>query len=682
MHQPKDIRNVIFVSHPQAGKTSLGEAVLFNAGAISRLGRVTDGTTTCDYNSDEIERKISINVGFGCVDYNGKQIHLIDPPGYMDFIGDLISSIHAADSGILLVNAVSGIEIGTEKAWNLLDSLKLPRMIFINKMDKEHANFIKTVESIVEKFGKKCVIFTYPIGTGGSFKGVANVMTGENMGSLSPEDKEKCSKLSESLIETIAESEDSLLEKYLEGNKLSEEETARALGTAILNKNIVPVFAGSSLQNIGIKELLEAVCRYLPSPLDVSPKKGKDPASGEEAVRKPSEDEPFSAQVVKTISDPYIGQLTVFRIFSGKLQPNTSFYNTSAGAKERIAQVYQLRGKEQITKEAACTGDIAAVAKLKNSKTGDTICDEKAKIIFAPFQFPEPAISRSIKPKSKGDEDKISTALHKIASEDPTFTLTRDVQTKEQIVSGVGDLHVEVMITRLKNRFKVDVELGTPKVAYKETIKGEGDSKYRHKKQSGGAGQFAEVWMRIEPLPHGGGFEFVDKVVGGSIPAAFVASCEKGIRSAMEQGILAGCPVTDVRAVVYDGKTHPVDSKDIAFQIAARQAFKEAFQKAKPTILEPIMDVDLTVPDEYMGDITGSLNSRRGRIMGMGGQSSGSQTIKAKVPLAEMFKYANELKSITQGRGFYAMRFSHYEEVPAKNQESIIAKFKKEKEEK
>jgi elongation factor G len=683
MYKTEDIRNFILLSHLQAGKTSLAEAILFNAGAVSRLGKITAGTTTCDYNSDEIERKITINVGFGYADYKGRRIHLIDPPGYTDFIGDLLSAIRAADSAVLVVNGINGIEVGTEKAWNLLDNLNLPRMIFINKMDKENADFLKTVESIGEKFGKRCIVFSYPIGSGQNFKGIVNLMTGEKMDSLNQEDKKRCSKLSESLIESIAESNDNLLEKYLEGKQLAKEEIVDALRAAILNKKIIPVFAGSGLQNIGVAPLLTGIYEYLPSPLDVSPRKGKNPVSNEEISRRPAEDEPFSGQVIKTISDPYIGQLTVFRVFSGRLKPNSSFYNVSTGTRERIAQIYQLQGKEQIIKEEAGSGDIVAVAKLKNTKTGNTICDEKTQIIFPPIQFPEPAISRSIRPKSKGDEDKISTALQKLVAEDPTFSLSRDTQTKEQIISGVGDLHIEVMVSRLKNRFKVDVDLGTPKVAYKETITTEGDSKYRHKKQTGGAGQFAEVWMRIEPLPRGSGFEFVDEVVGGAIPAAFIVSCEKGIRTAMEQGVLAGYPVVDVRAVVYDGKTHPVDSKDIAFQVAARQAFKEAFEKAKPTLLEPIMDVEITVPDEYMGDITGSLNSRRGRIIGMEATGGSSlQIIKAKVPLAEMFKYANELKSITQGRASYTMRFSYYEETPAKIKEAIITKAKQEQEEK
>ncbi len=681
MYKTADIRNLILLSHFQAGKTSLTEALLFNAGAIPRLGKVTAGTTTTDYNSDEIEKKISIDVGFGCADYKGKRIHLIDPPGYTDFVGDLISTIQSADSAVIVVDAVNGIETGTEKMWKLTDELSLPRMVFINKLDKENADFDKIQESIIKEFGKKCVLFTYPLGKGESFKGVVNLITGKNLDSLSDEDKARASKLKEALIESVAESDDILLEKYLEGNQLSEEEITSALRSAVLNKTMVPVFAGSSLKNIGIKELLEVVCEYLPGASESSHRKGKNPNSGETIEIEPEENKPLCGQVIKTVSDPYVGQLTVFKVFSGKLESNTGFYNSSTGTKERIGQLYQLQGKEQRSKQIATCGDIAAVSKLKNTRTGDTLCDEKSKIIFDPFRFPEAAISRAIKPRSRGDEGKISSALHKLTKEDPTFCISGDTQTKEQIVSGLGNLHIRVMMSRLKNRFKVEVDLGTPKVAYRETILTSSDSKYRHKKQTGGAGQFAEVWMRIEPLERGKGFEFVNEVVGGAIPAPFVASCEKGIMASMEQGVLAGYPIVDVRAVVYDGKTHPVDSKDIAFQIAAREAFKECFGKAKPIILEPIMDVEISVPSEHMGDITGNLNSRRGKIMGMETSSSITQAVKAQVPLAEMFKYVSELKSMTQGKGSYNMRFSHYEHVPAKIQENIIAKSRQEKQE-
>ena len=680
MYELADIRNLILLSHFQAGKTSLTEALLFNAGAISRLGKVTQGTTTTDYSRDEIERKISIDVGFAYADYKDKRIHLVDTPGYADFIGDLIGGMWAADSALIVVDAVRGIEAGTEKMWKRADKMNLPRMIFINKLDKENADFDKVQEAIIKRFGKKCILFTYPVGQGASFKEVVNLITAGNLDSLG-DDKARASKLKEALTESIAESDDSLLEKYLEGNELSKEEIVLALRSAVLNKKIVPVFVGSALQNIGIRELLEAVCDYLPGPPKDSPRKGKNPDNGGTTEKKAGESGTFCGQVIKTISDPYVGQLTIFKVFSGRLESNTSFYNSSTRTKERIGQLYQLQGKEQRPKQTASTGDIAAVSKLKNTRTGDTLCDEKSKIIFAPFRFPEAAISRAVKPRSRGDEGKISGALHKLTSEDPTFVLSRDAQTNEQIILGLGNLQIDVMVTRLKNRFHVEIDLGTPKVAYKETVLANADSKYRHKKQSGGAGQFAEVWLRIEPLERGKGFEFVNDTVGGSIPAALVISCEKGIRSAITQGVLAGCPIVDVRAIVYDGKTHPVDSKDIAFQIAAREAFKQAFVKAKPIILEPIMELEISVPSEYMGDITGNLNSRRGRILGMDAGDT-SQTVRAHVPLAEVFKYASELKSMTHGRGAYTMKFSHYIQAPAKVQENIIAKFKQERQEK
>ncbi len=453
-----------------------------------------------------------------------------------------------------------------------------------------------------------------------------------------------------------------------------------AFRKAVIEGKIVPILCGSSTTNIGVKELLEIILNYLPSPADRPKINAMKPDSSLKIEIEPKADAPFSALVFKTLSDPYLGQISIFKVFSGKLQSNTSFYNVTKGTREKIGQLFSLLGKNQTSLDSVQAGDIACVSKLKETQTGDSLSDEKNQVKFDDIQFPEPAISFSLKPKTRSDEDKISNALHKLTAEDPTFKVTRDEQTKEMIASGMGDMHINMMINRMKSRYGVQVDIGTPKVAYKETVTANGDAQYRHKKQTGGAGQFAEVWMRIEPLPRGTGFEFVDEVVGGAIPRPFVVSCEKGVKTALQSGILAGFPVVDVRAVVYDGKTHPVDSKDIAFQTAARHAFKESMQKAKPVILEPIMDVDVIVPDEFMGDITGSLNSRRGRIMGME-PGDGVQVIKAKVPLEEMYKYVNELKSITGGRGTYTMTFSHYESVPSNLVQAIIEKAKQTKKE-
>ncbi len=674
------IRNTILLGHSHSGKTQLSEALIFAGGAIPKPGKVDEGTTVSDYNEDEKERKISINSSILHFTKDNIKVNLIDTPGYSDFIGEVLGGIRAVESAVIVVDAVRGIEIGTDKALKLVEENNLPAVIFINRIDKENADFTKCVDALKSKLGKKCVVFSYPIGEGPSFKDVANLVTKEKLDKVPGDEKPKAEKLRESFVESVAETDDTLLEKYLDKGQLEQEEIKPALKRAILENKIIPVMAGSAVLNIGVKELLECIIENMPSPSDAQPLEATNPKTNEKMEINPKESSFFSAQVFKTISDPYIGQISIFRIFSGSLSSNTSLYNVSKKATEKIGQLFAMEGKREIQISSASAGDIAGLAKLKHTSTGDSLSTEKNQVIFRGFQFPEPAISFSIKPKTRSDEDKISNALHKLTAEDMMFKITRDQQTKELIASGMGDLHVNVMIKRLRKRFGVQVDVGTPKVAYKETITAKGDSHYKHKKQSGGAGQFAEVWMRIEPLARGTGFEFVDEIVGGAIPASFVVSCEKGIKAAIQEGALAGFPTVDVKAIVYDGKTHPVDSKDIAFQIAARHAFKEAVLRAKPVLLEPIMDVDVSVPDEYMGDITGSLNSRRGRIMGME-PGVGMQVIKAKVPLEEMYKWANELKSLTGGRGNYAMRFSHYEVVPSNVIQMVIEKAKKAKEE-
>jgi elongation factor G len=674
------IRNTILLGHSHSGKTQLSEALLFAGGAIPKPGNVDEGTTVSDYNEDEKERKISINASILHFTKDNINVNLIDAPGYGDFIGEALGGIRAADSAVIVMNAVSGIEIGTDKAFKLIEENMLPAMIFINRIDKENADFTKCLDALGKRLGKKCVAFSYPAGEGASFKGVADLITKEKLESVPGEAKAKAEKLAESFVESVAETDDALLEKYLDKGKLEEAEIKPALKKAILENKIIPVMAGSALSGIGVGKLLKCIIENMPSPDEAPVPEATNAKTGEKAEITAKEGAPLAAQVFKTISDPYIGQISIFRIFSGSVSSNSSLYNASRKVTEKIGQLFKMEGKREIQIPSASSGDIVGLAKLKHTATGDSLSAEKTPVIFGDVQFPEPAISFSIKPKTRSDEDKISTALHKLTAEDVTFKITRDPQTKELIASGMGDLHIKVMIKRLRKRYGVEVDMGTPKVAYKETITAGGDSHYRHKKQSGGAGQFAEVWMRIEPLERGAGFEFVDEIVGGAIPGPFVVSCEKGIKMAIQEGALAGFPTVDVKAIVYDGKTHPVDSKDIAFQIASRHAFKEAVLKAKPVLLEPIMDVDVTIPDEHMGDITGSLNSRRGRIMGME-PGIGMQVIKAKVPLEEMYKWANELKSLTGGRGNYAMRFSHYEVVPSNVTQAIIEKAKKAKEE-
>ncbi|PIW66406.1 MAG: elongation factor G [Candidatus Omnitrophica bacterium CG12_big_fil_rev_8_21_14_0_65_43_15] len=646
------IRNIVLLSHPQAGKTSVSEAMLFAAGAVSRQGKIDDGSTTSDYLADEIERKGSINLGVLNCMWKSHKINIIDTPGYAEFINDVITAQIAADIAIIVVDAASGIELGTERAWKIISEKRLPALIYINKMDRERADFHKTYEAIVNKFGNKCVVLVAPEG---------KVL-----------DKKAGEKYYQQLVDTVAEVDDKLVEKYLESGELSPDEIISALKKGVLEGSVIPVVCGSATTNPQADILLDIITEFFPCPSYKTEIKGKTPSSGAEEARKISDTEHFSGQVFKTVVDPYVGQLSIFKIFSGKLMPDTSFYNVSRGASERIGKIFYIQGKSQAPVAKAIAGDIVAVAKLKDTHTGDSISEDKSQILFDPPVFPEPAMSFAVKPKSRADEDKISGALTKLALEDLTFKVNRDPQTKEMIVSGLGDLHLKIMLHRLKLRFGVDVEVGTPKIAYKETIVGKGDAQYRHKKQSGGAGQFAEVWLKVEPMERGKGFEFVDDIVGGAIPGPFVVSCEKGIRSAMDQGPLAGYPVVDVRAIVYDGKTHPVDSKDIAFQIAAKHGFKDAFLKARPVLLEPIMDIEVTVPDEFMGDVSGMINSKRGRILGVNPSGIGSETVAANVPLAEMFKFISELKSLTGGRGSYTMHFNRYEEVPGKFAQAII----------
>jgi elongation factor G len=678
--EAKDVRNIVLLGHSGSGKTTLIEAMLASAGAIPRMGSVNEGTTVSDYNEDEKEKKHSASSSLMSFIYNSKKINVIDTPGYTDFVGEMISGIRAADACIVVVNGTSGIEIGTEKSYRMAKENNVPCLFFVNMLDKEHSDYDKSFEDIKKKFRKHCVAVDYPVGKESAFKDVISVITRKGIEGLTDVDKSRVTSLGGELAEAVAETDDALLEKYLEKGELTPDELSSALRKAMIAGEVTPIMAGSAAKSIGIKELLDMIINYLPSAADRPPVEGTKPDSSEKVSLETKASGPFSAIVFKTLSDPYIGQISMFKVLSGKLQSNSGFYNVNKGVREKIGPLFMLLGKAQTPVEAVQAGDIGCVAKLKDTVTGDSIGDEKSPIRLGDVQFPEPAISFSLKPKTRSDEDKIGTALHKLVAEDPTFKVTRDEQTKEMIASGMGDMHINTMINRMKMRYGVQVELGTPKVAYKETITSKGDAQYRHKKQSGGAGQFGEVWMRIEPLQRGTGFEFVDEVVGGSIPKPFIVSCEKGIHSALQAGPLAGFPVVDVRAIVYDGKTHPVDSKDIAFQIAARHAFQESVLKARPVLLEPIMDVDIVVPDEFMGSIAGSLNSRRGRVMGMG-PGDGAQTIKAKVPLEEMYKYVNELKSITGGRGTYTMTFSHYEVVPGNLAQAIIDKAKQNKKE-
>ncbi|HPN72708.1 MAG TPA: elongation factor G, partial [Candidatus Omnitrophota bacterium] len=629
------IRNVALVAHSGAGKTTLIENILCKGGAISKPGTIDAGTTVCDYSDDEKERKNSINLSTAFYERNGLKVNLLDTPGYLDYAGEVAAGVNAADAVILIVDAVSGIQVGTLKFWKMAQELKLPALVVVGKMDKDNANFDKVIASLKTLLGKGCVALCYPSGKGSGFSAIADLLTKKGMENLQAEDKKKAEEMSANMTEGVAESDDALLEKYLDKGELSPEEIKSAFRKGVISGKVIPVIPVSVEKGIGVEEIMLVIENYFPSPDEMPAVKASMTEAHGDPVNveiEPREDQHFSAQVFKTISDPYAGQISIFRVRSGKIASNLSVRNSSRGSSEKLGQLFFLRGKEQVHADTVISGDIAAVAKLKDTHTSDTLCDEKHPVVFGKISFPEPAVSFSVKPKSRSDEDKISGVLTKLAAEDPVFKWELDPQTHEMIVSGMGDLHLKTMISRMKQRYGVDVEIGTPKIAYKETITGKGDAQYRHKKQSGGAGQFAEVWLKVEPLARGEGFQFVDEVVGGAIPRQFIGSCEKGILNAMKEGSVAGFPVIDVRVTVYDGKTHPVDSKDIAFQIAAAHGFREACNKAKPVILEPVMNVELTIPEENMGDVTGSLSSRRGRVQGMDSES-GMQTLRAQIPL-------------------------------------------------
>ena len=635
-------RNFILLGHAQSGKTTLAESILYLSKATSRRGTVAEGTTASDYSFDEIARKSSINSSLLFCDYKNHRIQMIDAPGYADFFGEVICGIRAVDSAVIVVDAVSGVEVGTERAWQLLEENNLPCLVFINKIDKEGADVNKTLADIQARLSKKAL----PVN---SFD--------------SPE-----------LVEAIAESDDKLIEKYLEGTQLTPEELKFGLHQAVAKCKVFPVLSGSGLNDKGIAELLDAAIQCLPNPLERAKVEAGEPGKPDKKELTLKEDGALAAFVFKSISDPYVGQLSLLRIFSGALVSNTGFYNVNKRTRERIGSIYLLQGKEQRGADSASAGDIIAIAKLKETLTSDSIADEKQQVLFDPIVFPEPAISASVKPKSRQDEDKISGALHKLAAEDPTFTVTHDPQTKELIVSGLGDLHLSVMIERMKKRFSVEVELGTPKVSYKETITKGTKVQGKFKRQSGGRGQYGDVWIEVEPLESGKGIEFIDKVFGGAIPRNFIPSAEKGIRQACIEGAVAGYPIVDLQVKLVDGSYHEVDSSDMAFQIAGAMALRKAVQAAGPVLLEPVMSVEIMIPEDCLGAISGDINSRRGRIMGMDVKGK-SQVVKASVALAEMFTYANDLRSMTGGRGMYLMRFSHYEQVPHKIASGIIAQY-------
>ncbi|MCM2357918.1 MAG: elongation factor G [Geobacteraceae bacterium] len=677
------LRNLGIIAHGGAGKTSLAEAILFDTGMIDRLGRVDDGTSTMDYEPEEIKRKISITSALDHCEWNGHSIHFVDTPGYGNFIADTRACMRALDCAVVILSAISGVKAQTEEIWQWANEFEIPRIAFVNKMDRERASFLRAIDDMEKSLGARGVAIQLPLGAEEDFEGVIDLLrmkayrydddlSGKFTETEIPADYlDEARRLREQMVETVAEAYDALTEKFLDTGELTEEEILDGLRVGTMRNTFTPVLCGSAAMNIGVPQLLDAVCAYLPAPLDRTRAVGKQPKSGEVIERAPSESEPFSALVFKTTSDPYTGKITIMRVYSGVLNSDSMTYNSTRDVQERIGQIYELEGKKQKPIKQAVAGDIVAVSKLKETITGDTLCDEAKPIVYEPARQLQPVISYAIEPKTKNDEDKIHNALHKMIEEEPTLESHRDTQTKELIISGMGQVHLEVIVEKLKRKFGVEVLLKTPKVPYLETIRGAAKVQGKYKKQSGGRGQYGDCWIEMSPQPRGEGYLFEDKIVGGVIPRQYIPAVDKGIQEARQDGFLAGYPVVDFKVALYDGSFHTVDSSEMAFKVAGSMAFKKAMELCKPVLLEPIVTMKITVPDENMGEVIGDLNSRRGKVVGVEPKAN-SQIIRAVVPMSEVLAYSNDLKSMTSDRGLFSMEFSHYEEVPSHLAQKVI----------
>ncbi|MCL5960324.1 MAG: elongation factor G [Chloroflexi bacterium] len=679
----EQLRNVGLFSHGGAGKTSLSEAMLFDVGVINRLGRVDEGTTVSDYDPDETKRHISVQLSLLPFEWKGTKVNIIDTPGYFDFIGEVREAMRVVDSALVLFDAVAGIEVGSETMWKLADVRQLARLAVVNRIDRENADFFRVAEQLRERFGNGVVPIQLPIGAQNNFRGIVDLISIKAYTFPKLEDapipaemNDQVSEYREKLVEAAAEHDDELINKYLEGEQLTEEEVRRGVRNATLAGKLVPVLITSATENKGVPLVMDAIVEYLPSPVDMGDVTATNAQTNQEESLAPSESSPLAALVFKTTADPYVGKLTYFRVYSGEVRSDSQVYNANKNRDERIGQLFTIRGKTQEPVDRVGAGDLGAVAKLQETSTGDTLSSKDHPVVLPGISFPRPAYTAALEPKTKVDLDKLGPSLARLVEEDPTLQVRKDPDTSETLMSGMGESHVDIAAERMKRKFGVDVVLSTPKIPYKETITMPTKAEYKHKKQTGGHGQYGHVFLELQPQSRGAGFEFGDKVVGGVVPKNYVPAVEKGVREALPQGVLAGYPVVDVKVVLYDGSYHPVDSSEMAFKIASSQAFKKGMESGKPVLLEPIMDVTVTVPEQYMGDVMGDLNSKRARVLGMEPQD-GMSIIKALAPLAEMQHYAADLRSITQGRGLYTMEFSHYEEVPAHEAQSIIAEAKK-----
>ncbi|MDQ3282675.1 MAG: elongation factor G [Acidobacteriota bacterium] len=690
IYQGSEIRNVAIVGHNDTGKTTLVSQLLFNAGAVNRMGRVEDGTTTTDFDQDEIERKHSISTAVAFAEWKQTKINLLDTPGFGIFIMEARSALRVADAAAVVVSGVTGVEVTTEKVWKFAEEFELPRVIVVNKLDRERASFARTFEALQKKFGKNVVPIQLPIGEEKDFSGVIDLISmkayryaADGSGKFETIDipadfKEEADAARERLIEKVAEGDDTLMERFFDQGGLSQEELIDGLRREVAHHEIYPVFVTSASHNIGGHAVLDAFVSLLPAANEAKHIEGTD-RKGEKVTFDTRAEAFPSAIVFKTFSDPFSGRVSLFRVYSGTLSSDHAYWNTSRDHEERVGKLQLVQGKQQIPVSELRAGDIGAVAKLKDTFTGDTIAAKDHPIVLQHISYPEAAIAFAVEPKARGDEDKLGAAIHRIIEEDPTIRFSRDEQTKEFLISGQGQLHVEIVVGKLRKKYHVDVVLHPPKVPYRETITKPADAHGRHKKQSGGHGQFADCKITVEPLPRGADFEFVDEIFGGAIPRQYIPAVEKGIQDARVKGYLAGFPMVDFRVRLKDGQYHDVDSSEMAFKIAGSLAYQEAMQNARPTLLEPIMHVDITAPSEYVGDLMGDLNSRRGRVEGVDAEEE-SQVVHARVPLAEMLMYGSTLRSLTQGRGSFHMEYSHYEEVPKQLQEKIITESKKGKE--
>ena len=677
------IRNVVLLSHQGAGKTSLAESMLFTSGAIQRLGSVADGTTTSDYDPLEIERHMGINLSLLPMQWQGMKLNIVDTPGYADFVGEARSGLRVTEGAVILVCAASGVEVGTEQMWSDTEKGNLPRLILVNKMDRDNADFLSTLKGTQSRLSPRCLPVQLPIGSQKNFQGIIDLVTMKALLGADSQEAEIPSSLREQaeasrekLVETAVEVDDELINKYLKGEAINNEEVFAAIRKSTIARRLVPVFAGSALKGVGSRQILNGICSYLPSPDESGAVVAKNASTGNQEEVRPDSESPLSALVFKTTADPYVGKLSYFRVYSGVMSGNSQVWNANKNSMERIGQLFTMLGKNQQTVPQVAVGDIGAVARLSLTTTGDTLCAREHPVILPGIEFPKANFSMAIQPQAKTDLDKMSTVLPRICEEDPSLQTRREADTNEFIISGVGDNHLEITREKIRRKFGVEVRLDLPMIPYKETITMSTKAEYKHKKQTGGHGQYGHVLLELEPLPRGGGFEFAKKIVGGAIPQNYIPSVEKGVNEAKQEGVLAGYPVVDVKVSLYDGSFHAVDSSDIAFKIAGAQALKKGLSQGQPVLIEPIMNLTITVPETYTGDITSDLNTKRGRVLGMN-PANGINVIEAQAPYAELLRYALNLRSLAQGRGSFVMEFDHYEEVPTHLSQKIIADGKK-----